>query len=92
MIRVKIQSDKGVCKIKDADTGEVIKGISRIDIDHDVGSLPIIELTIVNVDPGQYEVEGEASFLVHSTTNGEMKRVKQIEFEDGEIINYGGTE
>ncbi len=92
MIRVRIQSDKGICKIKDADTGEVIKGICGVNINHDIGALPIIELTIINVDPGQYEVEADASFMVMSTATGEMKPVKSIEFEDGEVIDYGGTE
>ena len=54
--------------------------------------MPIIELTIVNVDPGQYEVEASASFMAASTVTGEVKPVKSIEFEDGEVIDYGGAE
>lgn len=92
MIRVKMRSDKGVCKVLDTDNGEPIKGVARVEITQEVGALPIISLEIATTDVGQFEVEADAQFLVVSTTTGEKKPVKSIEFEDGEVINYGATE
>lgn len=89
MIRVKILSDKGATKIVDADTSEVIKGVRKVEITHNVGDLPIISLEIVSTDNGQFAISGDASIMVMSTVDGKMKPVKSIEFEDGEVINYG---
>ncbi len=87
-----LAKDKGITKVIDADTGEVIKGITKVEITHDVGVLPIVSLEIVSIDSGQYNVEASASFLVMSTVDGKMKPVKTIEFEDGEVIDYTGVE
>lgn len=92
MRNVKIRSDKGITKVLDSDTGEVIRGITKVEITHDVGALPIVSLEITSVEPGQYSAEASASFLVMSTVAGKMKPVKIIEFEDGEIIDYTGAE
>ena len=91
MIRVQIKSDKGVFKALDADTGEPIKGIGKVEVVHNMGTLPIIELSIISTDVGQYSIEGDGTFMAMSTVSGEMKAVKNIEFQDGETIDYGGT-
>jgi len=92
MRNVKIKSDKGITKVMDLDTGEVIRGITKVEIMHDVGALPIVSLEIASVEPGQYNVECSARLLVVSTVEGKMKPVKKIEFEDGEVIDYTGVE
>lgn len=88
-IIVKMKSDKTVSEIVDTDTGDRVKGVSKVVITHDIGSVPEVELHIVSNDRGSYVTEGEAKFVAMSTVAGIMKPVKQIKFEDGEIINYG---
>ena len=89
---VKIISDKTLAKIMDSDTGDRIKGIGRIEITHDIGSRPEVELHIVSTEQGKYNVEADETFWVMSTVDGEMKQVKSIEFLDGQVIDYGGSE
>ena len=89
MIGVRLKSDMGVCKVQDSDTGEPIKGVAGVEITQQVGAMPIIRITIVSEDVGKYNVEGDAGIMVKSTTTGEMKSVKSIEFDDGEKITYG---
>ena len=86
---VRMKSDRTVSEILDTDTGDRVKGVSKVVITHDIGSLPEVELHIVSEDRAAYQLEGEAKFCVKSTITGDMKPVKSIEFEDGEIINYG---
>ncbi len=90
-IRIKIKSDKGITRCLDSLSGERIAGITKVEIEHLVGSIPEIILHIESAEPGQYEVEGDAKFYVRSTVADEMKQVKQIEFMDGEVINYEVT-
>ena len=89
---VRIRSDKTVARIMDSETDERVKGIEKIEITHQIGSMPVAELQIASVEPAKYDITAEPVFLVKSTLTGEMKQVKNIEFEDGEIISYGGTE
>ena len=86
---VRMKSDRTVSEILDTETGDRVKGVSKVVITHDVGSLPQVELHIVADDRAAYQLEGEAKFYAKSTVSGDMKPVKTIEFEDGEIINYG---
>ncbi len=89
---VRIQSDGTVARIMDSETKERVKGIGRIEIVHDIGAMPVAELQIVSNEPSKYDVTAEPTFWAMSTVAGEMKQVKKIEFEDGEIISYGGTQ
>lgn len=88
MIRVKTRSDKTFTEVMDTDAGERVKGLKAVNIRHDQGSLPVIDLEIVSSDVGSFDVEGNAQFSVMSTATGEMKAVKRIEFVDGEVIDY----
>lgn len=88
-IIVKMKSDRTVSEIVDTETGDRVKGVGKVVITHDIGSVPEVELHIVSSDRGSYVTEGEAQFVAMSTVAGVMKPVKKIEFQDGEIINYG---
>ncbi len=88
-VKIRLRSDKTVAEIADAESGDRIKGLSKIVITHDIGSRPEAELHIITDEPAKYDAEAEATFLAMSTVAGEMKAVKRIEFEDGEIIQYG---
>ena len=88
-IIVRMKSDRTVSEILDTESGDRVKGVSKVVITHDIGSVPEIDLHIISTDRGSYAVEGEAKFLARSTVDGELKAVKNIEFVDGEIINYG---
>ena len=86
---VRMKSDRTVSEILDTESGDRVKGVSKVVITHDIGSAPQIELHIISTDRGSYTTEGEAKFLARSTVDGVLKPVKSIEFLDGEIINYG---
>ena len=90
-VRVMMRSDRPAAKITDADTGDPIKGVTKVVMTHEIGSLPEAEIHILSDDRAAYDVEADAKFFVKSTVTGDMKRVKQIEFADGEIINYEGV-
>ena len=89
--RVKVRDNRSVPEVIDSDTGERLKGLQKVVITHEHGIRPEVELSILSNEPAKYDAEADAVFEVMATTTGEMKRVKKIEFEDGEIIEYGAT-
>lgn len=89
MIIVRMKSENTVCQVVDTDTGDKIKGVGRIEIVHEIGSRAQAEIHMISEAPSKYNLEAEARFFVMSTKDGQMKAVKQIQFEDGEIIDYG---
>ena len=88
MIKVRMRSDKVFTDVMDTDAGERVKGLAAVNVRHDQGSVPVIDLEIVSSEVGSFDVEGYAQFSVMSTATGEMKAVKRIEFSDGEVIDY----
>ena len=89
MLQVRYRSDKGVIDMRDSETGDRIRGITRVDIEHNSGQRPVAEVQIKSTEMAEIEIDADAHFCVVSTVDGKMKRVKMIEFEDGEVINYG---
>ena len=90
MLRLKLRSDKTV--IVDSDLEERLKGVTKVVITHETGTRPEAEIHILSEEAAKYDAQVDATFLVASTNSGEMKPVKAIEFEDGEVINYGDPE
>ena len=92
MLQIRYRSDKGVIEMRDSETGDRIRGAAKVEIEHVSGARPVADVQIVSTEMAQIDIDADAHFNVISTVDGKMKRVKMIEFEDGEIINYGEPE
>lgn len=86
---VRIESDDifaapGACRVIDIETGREIPGVTRVEIDMEVGELIKSKITLLSA----VNVVSEGDFYAISPKDGEAKRVKSIEFEDGEKLEF----
>jgi hypothetical protein len=84
-IRVTSDGTSHRTKITNAETGDEIKGISRVKIE--ITHSDIVRATLDLVAP-QIDTRGKAEYRVSSPKTGELKKVRKIEFADGEIFEF----
>jgi len=84
-VKIELNDEYYSGRVSDANTGELIRGITSIDIHARPGSLPQIDLGIVLVDAS---VNGKARFLAFCPKTDKLEQVKKIEFMNGVEIDY----
>lgn len=72
-------------KVIDVETGEEVKGVRRVDIKIAVDDA--IRMT-VELCANAVEAQGVAEYQVADPKTGKLRKVKRIEFADGETIDF----
>ena len=72
-------------KITNAETGEEIHGVERVEIEIVAGDINHAQVKLCAV---QTDVKAAAVFVMSHPTTGDLKSVKRIEFFDAETIEF----